>query len=290
MVVLHYTGMDSAEAALDRLCDPRAEVSAHYVVGLDGRVWQLVDEARRAWHAGRARWGRTLDVNSRSVGIEIVNPGLGPDAHPFPHPQMRALERLLAAIMVRHAVVPERVVGHACVAPGRKLDPGPRFDWQRLARLGLAVWPEGQPAPAPDAPHPPAPRAPGAGAGAGAAPGAGDDAGRAATGTHRSAHEGACVPPTGDRTRSPRDLPGEDAIVGDAAQAARFRAAAEVFGYGVGSGMGWDGDLLAVWRAFADRFAPALVERPGAPAGIALIEQLAARWPADRLDGPTDAA
>lgn len=136
MVVIHFTAMATAEAALARLCDPTAEVSAHYLVGRDGRVWQLVDEDRRAWHAGVSAWGGAVDLNSRSIGIELDNPG---DA-PFPEPQMVACEALLAAVVARWRVQPERVLGHQCIAPDRKRDPGPRFDWRRLARAGLAVW------------------------------------------------------------------------------------------------------------------------------------------------------
>jgi N-acetylmuramoyl-L-alanine amidase len=136
MVVLHYTAMPTPEAALARLCDPGPEVSAHWLIAADGRCWRLVDETRRAWHAGVAAWGEATDINSRAIGIELANPG---DA-PYPEPQMRALETLLAAIRTRWPVPPERVVGHACVAPVRKADPGPRFDWRRLARQSLAVW------------------------------------------------------------------------------------------------------------------------------------------------------
>jgi N-acetylmuramoyl-L-alanine amidase len=144
MVVIHYTAMQSAAAALDRLCDPQAEVSAHYLICEQGRVWQLVDEALRAWHAGAGRWGDVTDVNSRSIGIELANRG----DHPFSAAQMDALEGLLAQIMARWAIPPERVIGHSDMAPLRKSDPGPRFDWRRLARLGLAIWPE--PGDAPD--------------------------------------------------------------------------------------------------------------------------------------------
>ena len=137
MVVLHYTAMESAGAALDRLCDEKAEVSAHYLICETGRIWQLVDEEMRAWHAGAGRWGDVVDVNSRSVGIELANRG----DHPFAEPQMAALEWLLAGVMARRAIPPERVIGHSDMAPGRKRDPGPRFDWARLARAGLSVWP-----------------------------------------------------------------------------------------------------------------------------------------------------
>lgn len=136
MVLLHYTAMESAEAALDRLRDPAAEVSAHWLIGMDGRLWRLVPEERRAWHAGVAQWGGADDLNSRSIGIEIDNPG----DSPFAEPQMRALEALLGAVLARWAIPPERVLGHQCVAPERKRDPGQRFDWRRLARQGLSVW------------------------------------------------------------------------------------------------------------------------------------------------------
>ncbi|WP_226781965.1 N-acetylmuramoyl-L-alanine amidase [Oceaniglobus trochenteri] len=137
MVVLHYTAMDSARRACDWLCNGASQVSSHYLVGRNGRITQMVREADRAWHAGAGRWGAVSDVNSRSIGIEISNDG----ASPFPAAQMDALEHLLAGIMHRWSIPPERVIGHSCLAPGRKIDPGPRFDWQRLARRGLAIWP-----------------------------------------------------------------------------------------------------------------------------------------------------
>lgn len=139
MVVLHYTAMQSAEDARDRLCDPLYEVSAHYVVAEDGRLWQLVREADRAWHAGAGAWGACRDVNSHSIGIELANTG----SAPFPEPQMVALEGLLSGILTRWSIPVERVVGHSDTALGRKIDPGVRFDWKRLARGGLAIWPEG---------------------------------------------------------------------------------------------------------------------------------------------------
>ena len=142
IVVIHHTGMESAEAALARLCDASAEVSCHWLIAEDGRVWRLVDEALRAWHAGAGAWGDAGDVNSRSIGIELANPGPLAGFPPFPEPQMAALERLLAGILARWAISPARVIAHSDMAPGRKTDPGPKFDWRRLARSGLAVWPE----------------------------------------------------------------------------------------------------------------------------------------------------
>lgn len=129
--------MASCAEARARLCDPAAEVSAHYLIGEAGTIEALVPEAARAWHAGAGAWGAVDDVNSRSIGIELANPG---DA-PFAASQMDALERLLAGIMDRWQVPPERVIGHSDMAPGRKRDPGPRFDWRRLALQGLGVWP-----------------------------------------------------------------------------------------------------------------------------------------------------
>jgi N-acetylmuramoyl-L-alanine amidase len=139
LVVIHYTGMAACAEARARLCDPVAEVSAHWLVDTDGTAEQLVDEGMRAWHAGAGAWGGVTDVNSRSIGIELQNTG----AQPFSEPQMAALERLLAGIMARWSIPPHRVIGHSDMAPTRKADPGPRFDWRRLARAGLSVWPAG---------------------------------------------------------------------------------------------------------------------------------------------------
>jgi len=129
--------MASAEAALARLRDPVAEVSAHYLIGADGRIWQLVDEAQRAWHAGVGSWLGWDDINSRSIGIELDNDGQGP----FPEPLMHALEALLCDVLERWSILPEGVIGHSDMAPGRKWDPGPHFDWPRLERQGLAARP-----------------------------------------------------------------------------------------------------------------------------------------------------
>lgn len=137
LVVIHYTAMASAEAALERLCSTEFEVSAHYLICEQGQVFRLVDEEMRAWHAGAGQWGDVTDVNSRSIGIELANPGTAP----FAAAQMDALESLLADIRSRYALPPERVIGHSDMAPLRKIDPGPRFDWKRLALQGLSVFP-----------------------------------------------------------------------------------------------------------------------------------------------------
>jgi N-acetylmuramoyl-L-alanine amidase len=137
LIVLHYTAMTTCGAARARLCDPAAEVSAHWLVDEDGSAEQLVDEADRAWHAGAGEWGGAGDVNSRSIGIEIANPG----DRPFAAAQMAGLERLLAEVMARHGIAPQGVIAHSDMAPARKRDPGPRFDWRRLALSGLSVWP-----------------------------------------------------------------------------------------------------------------------------------------------------
>jgi N-acetylmuramoyl-L-alanine amidase len=142
VLLLHYTGMESAEAALERLGDPNADVSAHYVVDEDGTVYRLVDEENRAWHAGEAFWAGATDINDRSIGIELVNPGHEFGYRPFPEAQMAALTELAGAIVRRHRIPPSRVLGHSDVAPQRKRDPGELFDWARLARAGIGLWPQ----------------------------------------------------------------------------------------------------------------------------------------------------
>jgi len=147
LVVLHYTAMPDVEAALDRLCATEHEVSAHYLIARDGRLYRLVDEDKRAWHAGAGDWGGRGDVNSRSIGIELDNCGNSP----YAEPQISQLELLLSDILGRWCIPPEGVIAHSDFAPTRKTDPGPRFDWRRLALQGLAVWPEaGAPGPDPD--------------------------------------------------------------------------------------------------------------------------------------------
>lgn len=142
MLVLHYTGMTSAAAALDRLCDPAARVSSHYVVEEDGTIWRLVPEERRAWHAGDSGWRGRRDINAYSIGIEIVNPGHEFGYRPFPGVQIAAVEELCRDIVGRWTVPPRNVVGHSDVAPHRKQDPGELFPWQRLARAGIGLWPD----------------------------------------------------------------------------------------------------------------------------------------------------
>lgn len=142
MIVLHYTGMQDAAAALDRLCDPAAKVSAHYLVEEDGTIWALVPEARRAWHAGVSCWAGRGELNSVSIGIEIVNPGHQWGYRPFPEEQMQAVEHLCRDILARRTISAQRIVGHSDIAPERKTDPGELFDWPRLARAGIGLWPE----------------------------------------------------------------------------------------------------------------------------------------------------
>lgn len=144
ILVLHYTGMPDAAGALDRLCDPAAKVSAHYLVDEDGTIWALVDEARRAWHGGHGQWAGIDQVNAASIGIELVNPGHEWGYRPFPEAQMRALEGLASGILARHAISPHNVIGHSDMAPGRKQDPGELFDWPRLAAAGIGLWAEGR--------------------------------------------------------------------------------------------------------------------------------------------------
>ncbi|HKJ73168.1 MAG TPA: N-acetylmuramoyl-L-alanine amidase [Alphaproteobacteria bacterium] len=141
MLVLHYTGMRTGREALDRLCDSSAKVSAHYMIEEDGTLYRLVPEDRRAWHAGVASWQGEADVNGRSIGIELVNPGHEFGYRAFTEPQMQMLDTLAGDIVARYRIPPSRVVGHSDVAPLRKQDPGELFDWPRLARLGIGLWP-----------------------------------------------------------------------------------------------------------------------------------------------------
>ncbi|MBW4021932.1 MAG: N-acetylmuramoyl-L-alanine amidase [Proteobacteria bacterium] len=148
ILVLHYTGMQSGADAIERLCDPAARVSSHYVVEEDGVVWRLVPEDKRAWHAGVSFWRGHEGLNGRSIGIEIVNPGHHWGYRPFPQAQMAAVRELCSAILARHPIPPRNVVAHSDIAPDRKEDPGELFDWPGLARAGIGLWPDFGAAPA----------------------------------------------------------------------------------------------------------------------------------------------
>ncbi len=137
MIVIHYTDMVPVEAALDRLCSPKSKVSAHYLITMSGEVYQLIDESKRAWHAGISEWEGETDINSRSIGIELDNPGSSNGMVPFPDIQIQKLIELCSDIQTRVHIPPNRIVGHEHVAPGRKQDPGPLFPWQKLRDAGL---------------------------------------------------------------------------------------------------------------------------------------------------------
>ena len=142
MLVLHYTGMQTGQAALERLCDPAAKVSAHYTVDEVGAVYAHVPEARRAWHAGVSFWAGVTDVNARSIGIELVNPGHEFGYRAFPEAQIASLIALCHGILSRHSIPAARVLGHSDVAPARKDDPGELFPWEQLAKEGIGLWPD----------------------------------------------------------------------------------------------------------------------------------------------------
>lgn len=139
MIVLHYTGMADAESAIARLRDPEAKVSSHYVVAEDGTVLRLVPDEKRAWHAGQSHWRDCDDVNSASIGIEIVNPGHDLGYRPFPDEQIDAVIRLVHALKDKYEITRGNIVGHSDIAPARKRDPGELFPWGKLARLRLAL-------------------------------------------------------------------------------------------------------------------------------------------------------
>lgn len=148
ILLVHYTGMWTAEDALARLCDPSAKVSAHYLIGEAGEVFALVEENRCAWHAGVSFWAGETDINSRSIGIELVNRGHDLGYHDFSEAQMAAFIELAGTILSRHPIPPHRVLAHSDVAPTRKMDPGERFDWARCAAAGIGLYPpEGLPKP-----------------------------------------------------------------------------------------------------------------------------------------------
>ena len=149
MLVLHYTGMKTAEEALARLCDPSAKVSAHYTIDTAGCVFRHVPEERRAWHAGASFWAGEANVNGRSIGIELVNPGHEFGYVPFTEDQIASLIDLAQGIVARHAIAPARVLAHSDVAPARKTDPGELFPWRRLAEHGIGLWPNAKNSPPP---------------------------------------------------------------------------------------------------------------------------------------------
>src|SRR5258708_29166259 len=142
ILLLHYTGMETGAAAVGRLCDPDAKVSAHYTVDEDGTIFSHVREECRAWHAGVSYWAGDRDINARSIGIEIVNPGHEFGYRSFPDAQIEAVIRLAQDIFSRHPIPAERVLGHSDVAPARKLDPGELFPWGELALAGIGLWPQ----------------------------------------------------------------------------------------------------------------------------------------------------
>ncbi|HEX8256346.1 MAG TPA: N-acetylmuramoyl-L-alanine amidase [Allosphingosinicella sp.] len=139
ILVLHYTGMTDGAAAVERLCDPASKVSCHYLVAEDGKVLRMVPEDKRAWHAGQSYWRGMMNLNSDSIGIEIVNPGHEFGYRPFTEQQMDALIPLVAGIVKRHNIPRANVVGHSDIAPTRRQDPGELFEWNRLAKVGLAL-------------------------------------------------------------------------------------------------------------------------------------------------------
>jgi N-acetylmuramoyl-L-alanine amidase len=142
MLVIHYTGMQSFDDALDRLADPAAKVSAHYAIGRDGVIYRMVAEDQRAWHAGVSSWRGHTDINGRSIGIELENKGHEYGYENFADAQMSALIGLCREILARHPIPSRNVVGHSDVAPTRKVDPGEKFDWARMAAAGIGLWPD----------------------------------------------------------------------------------------------------------------------------------------------------
>ncbi|MBO6782174.1 MAG: N-acetylmuramoyl-L-alanine amidase [Alphaproteobacteria bacterium] len=151
-LVIHYTGMVPTWRARNWLCSPESQVSAHYLLDEDGTVWRLVDEADRAWHAGVGAWRGWHDLNSRSIGIEVSNPGHDYGYRPFPDRQIAALIELCRGVLDRHPIPPRNVIGHSDLAPARKIDPGELFPWRELAEAGVGLWTDnlGEPVPVPD--------------------------------------------------------------------------------------------------------------------------------------------
>lgn len=141
-IILHYTDTDDVEESLSLLLSPEKEVSAHYLIGEEGGILQLVDEEKRAWHAGKSYWRGETDMNSASIGIEIQNQGHSAGLKPFPSIQIAAVIELCQTIMQRWNIPPQNILAHSDIAPGRKIDPGPLFPWQELATHGVGIWPQ----------------------------------------------------------------------------------------------------------------------------------------------------
>lgn len=143
MLVLHYTGMESGAAALSHMCNASSKVSAHYMVEEGGDVFQLVDEKHRAWHAGVSSWGGEMNINSASIGVEIVNGGHDYGLPDYTKTQIPAVVELCQGILTRHNIDPMNIIAHSDIAPARKQDPGEKFPWVVLAKQGIGYWPEG---------------------------------------------------------------------------------------------------------------------------------------------------
>ena len=140
-IIIHYTGMKNAELALNHLCNKDSKVSAHYFINEDGKIWQLVDDFDVAWHAGVSKWLNRKNLNDTSIGIELVNPGHQYGYKVFSENQYKSLEKLIETLVIKYDIKKDRILGHSDIAPSRKLDPGEKFDWHRLAKKGLAIWP-----------------------------------------------------------------------------------------------------------------------------------------------------
>jgi len=140
-IIIHYTGMKNAELALNHLCNKDSKVSAHYFVNEEGKIWQLVDDLDVAWHAGVSKWLNRKNLNETSIGIELVNPGHQYGYKVFSENQYKSLEKLIEILVKKYDIKKDRILGHSDIAPSRKLDPGEKFDWHRLAKKGLAIWP-----------------------------------------------------------------------------------------------------------------------------------------------------
>jgi len=140
-IIIHYTGMKNAELALNHLCNKNSKVSAHYFINEEGNIWQLVDDCNVAWHAGVSKWLNRKNLNDTSIGIELVNPGHQYGYKVFSENQYKSLEKLIEILVIKYDIKKDRILGHSDIAPSRKLDPGEKFDWHRLAKKGLAIWP-----------------------------------------------------------------------------------------------------------------------------------------------------